>query len=140
MFKFDKEHFGTTMKTYSSPRMWLALLLLALVSLPLSAQQNGKLRKPADHQFLTIESPPSTETASVVTWKGGQDHRWSNPGNWEGGRVPGTSDAARFAAGSSSEVLVDADSPGTVADLILEPDYHGKLSLRRDLTVSNDLD
>ena len=93
----------------------------------------------ADHQFRTIESPPPIKTAAVVTWKGSQDHRWSNPGNWEGSRVPGTSDVARFAAHSSSEVLVDADSSGAVAGLILEPDYRGTVTLKRDLTVSNDL-
>lgn len=79
------------------------------------------------------------KTAAVVTWRGGPDHRWSNPVNWEGSRVPGTSDVARFAASSSSEVMVDADSSGTVAGLILEPDYHGTLSLGRDLTIADDL-
>src|SRR5688572_6083647 len=93
----------------------------------------------ADHQFSTIESPTLIKTATVVTWNGSEDNRWSNPGNWEGGRVPGTSDTARFAASSGSEVLVDADSSGNVAGLILEPDYHGTLRLNRDLTVSNDL-
>jgi hypothetical protein len=93
----------------------------------------------ADRQFSTIESALPIKAAAVITWKGSQDNRWSNPGNWEGSRVPGTSDVVRFAASSSSEVQVDPDSSGTVASLILEPDYHGTLSLKRDLTVSNEL-
>jgi hypothetical protein len=64
-----------------------------------------------NHQLRTIESPLQIK---AVTWKGSQDHCWSNPSNWEGGRVPGASDVARFAARSSSEVLVDADSSGSV--------------------------
>ena len=51
----------------------------------------------ANHQFRTIESPPLIETSAVVTWKGSQDHRWSNPGNWEGSpssRKAGRSDKA----------------------------------------------
>ena len=72
-----------------------------------------------NHQFRTIESPPQIKAAAVVTWKGSQDDRWSNPGNWEGDRVPGASDVARFAARSSSEVLVDAglsDPQGLTCD------------------------
>jgi hypothetical protein len=93
-----------------------------------------------DRPLRIGESSLTIKTAAVVTWTGDQDHhRWSNPGNWDGGRVPGPTDVARFAANSSSEVLVDADSSGTVAGLILEPDFHGTLSLKRDLTVSNDL-
>jgi hypothetical protein len=93
----------------------------------------------SDYQFGTIENPTQSKSAEVVTWKGSQDDRWSNPGNWEGGCLPGTSDVARFDANSGTEVLVDADSSGIVAGLILDPDYHGTLSLDRDLVVSNDL-
>lgn len=89
-----------------------------------------------DQRLRTIESRPPIKAAAVVTWKGGPDHRWSDPDNWEGGRVPGRSDVARFAARSSSAVM-DAASPGAVASLVLEPDYRGTLTLERDLTVSN---
>ena len=92
-----------------------------------------------EHQSRNIERRSPIKTAAVVTWKGNHDHRWSNAANWESGHVPGASDVARFAAPSSSGVLVDADSPGAVAGLILEPDYRGTLSLKRDMTVSNDL-
>lgn len=91
------------------------------------------------HQFPVIETPPPVKTAAVVTWKGSQDQRWSNPGNWEGGHVPRASDVARFAARSRAGALVDADSTGVVAGLILEPDYRGTLSLKRDLTVGTEL-
>ena len=91
-----------------------------------------------DHQFRTTESRPPIKTAAVVTWLGSQDHRWSNPRNWEGSRVPGSSDVARFTERSNSAVF-DAASPNTVAGLVLEPDYSGTVTLKRDMTVSNDL-
>lgn len=90
------------------------------------------------HQFIVENLVPGA-TVAVVTWNGNVDQRWSTPGNWEGGRVPGASDLARFATSSGSEVLVDADSSGIVAGLVLEPGYHGTLGLGRDLTVVNDL-
>lgn len=88
---------------------------------------------------LETRTPAEIKTAGVVTWKGSQDGRWSNPGNWEGGRVPGATDVARFAVESGSEGLVDANSSGMVAGLILEPEYHGKIRLKRDLSIINDL-
>lgn len=56
------------------------------------------------------------DTTPVITWKGGRDRLWSNPQNWDGGRVPGASDVARFAAGSG--VVLDAGGPGMLAGLV----------------------
>ena len=119
-----------------------ALTGIGLFAPPLTAEAARPASdtiRAADHHSGTIESPVQSKTAAVVTWKGGQDPRWSDPGNWEGGRVPGASDVVRFTGSSSSDVLVDADFSGTVSGLILEPDYQGMLSLKRDLTVTNDL-
>ncbi|HRI02227.1 MAG TPA: carboxypeptidase-like regulatory domain-containing protein [Pyrinomonadaceae bacterium] len=101
-----------------------------------SGEPSGDAAK--HHQFPAIENPSPSKTTAVVTWKGSQDNRWSNPGNWEGRRVPGTSDVVRFAVGSNSAVL-DTGAPGVVAGLVLESDYEGTVTLQRDLTVSSDL-
>src|SRR5688572_17673701 len=91
---------------------------VSIVSKPVDASGNSS--EVGTDDFRSINSPSQITTAAVLTWKGSQDNRWSNPGNWDAGRVPGTSDVARFAASSSSEVLVNADSSGTVSGLILE--------------------
>ena len=68
---------------------------------------------------------------AVVTWRGGQgDHRWSNAANWEGGHVPGASEVVRFTRASTSDSLVDQDTSGAVAGLVLEEGYGGTLSLQ----------
>src|SRR5438270_388104 len=80
----------------------------------------------------------TNKCAAVVTWRGGQnDHRWSNPANWVGGQVPGTSDVARFPAQSKSDV--DMDSIGMIAGLELEPGYRGTITLKRDLRVAGEV-
>ncbi|MFL6373829.1 MAG: hypothetical protein ACJ73D_04095, partial [Pyrinomonadaceae bacterium] len=112
-------------------RSFFALLLMAFSRLVVAGQEPAIV--PAGSAIASVKS------SAVVTWNGIQDHRWSNASNWEGNRVPGPSDVARFAALSGSEVLVDPDSSGTVAGIILEPDYQGTLILKHDLTVSNDL-
>jgi hypothetical protein len=103
------------------------------------AQTTADARAATGHRFGAIESSSQVNTGATVTWKGGQDNRWSNPANWEDGHVPGATDVARFAGGSDSRVLLDAESPGAVAGLILEADYRGTLSLGRDLTVNNEI-
>jgi hypothetical protein len=102
------------------------------------AQITADARAATGRRFDAIESSSQVNTATV-TWKGGQDNRWSNPANWEDGHVPGAADVARFAGGDDSRVLLDADSPGAVAGLILEADYRGTLSLGRGLTVNNEI-
>lgn len=87
----------------------------------------------------SVESPAMGKSASVVTWKGSQDQRWSNPGNWEGGRTPEASDIVRFDSRSGSEMVIGADSPGRLAGLVLEADYRGNVILKRDLVVNGDL-
>src|SRR5437870_5715654 len=96
-------------------------LLLALVALPPKANQaaaeanaqrqsTSQLARALTNPFrMTNPSRPAkthdrTETTrsekhEVIMWQGGQhDHRWSSPGNWMGGHVPGASDVARFPA------------------------------------------
>src|SRR5207245_6338820 len=71
---------------------------------------------------------------TVITWRGSRiNHRWSNPRNWKGGRVPGANDIARFTAHSQSDVIVDTHLAG---GLKLEPGFHGAVRLNSDLTLS----
>jgi hypothetical protein len=46
---------------------------------------------------------------------------------------------ARFTAQSASDAIVDQDSGGRVAGLVLEQGYRGAVTLKRDLTVSGEV-
>lgn len=42
-------------------------------------------------------SPPVSSARTEITWRGaGPGARWGDPANWDGGRVPGPLDIARF--------------------------------------------
>ena len=91
--------------------------------------------------LLTAASPARATTSSraIITWLGAaSDARWSNPANWQGGRVPGAFDIARFAA-SSSDARVDAEFGGAIGGIILEPDFAGAVRLDRALTIRGDV-
>ena len=114
-------------------------VILAALLLALTGGAAFALASPSSPDIGALESLSPVYAAPIVTWKGSHDNHWSNPANWEGGRVPGAADVAQFSGGADSGVLVDADSPGTVAGLILKADFRGVLRLGRDLTVSDQL-
>ncbi|HZE69172.1 MAG TPA: hypothetical protein VE135_06550 [Pyrinomonadaceae bacterium] len=134
----------------------LTLLLLALVapaalsfidghkSVALPSEERTTL---ATLRKIAIQNSASRNTKSlllsgqpaVVTWKGSQNNLWSNPRNWDVGRVPGPTEVARFTKLSGSDVRVDANSPGLVGALILESDYRGTVNLKKNLTVASEL-
>lgn len=131
----------------------LPLAFLASVALPfIYAHRSAASRTPERITLPTlrqiaIQSSLSRNTKSrspisqpaVITWKGSQNNLWSNPRNWDVGRLPGPTDVARFSRASSSEVRVDANSPGVVGGLILDSDYRGTISLKQNLTVTCEL-
>ena len=58
---------------------WLGLLVLLVVALLVVLPASAAAGQPV--------------TSGVVTWTGkGGDERWSNPANWDSGRVPGPTD------------------------------------------------
>ena len=88
---------------------------------------------PGPPPALAIRTIPNS--ASVAIWRGGTDDlRWSNPANWEGGRVPATTDPVRFPAGTG-DALVDPGFAGHVAAITLDEGYTGTLTLARALDV-----
>src|SRR5258708_5743145 len=113
------------------------LVLADGLGLRVSATLSKKTRHPSD----TVGSiANTTERRAVINWRGtAGDHRWSNPANWEGGHVPGASEAARFTAHSKSDASVDGDSVGMIAGLELEQGYRGTITLKRDLSVNGDV-
>src|SRR5438132_1435495 len=90
-----------------------------------------------DEPKAVHENRRAEQHQPVITWRGGRrDRRWSNRRNWEGGRVPGANDIARFTAHSKSDVIVDTHLAG---GLKLEPGFHGAVKLNSDLTLSGDM-
>lgn len=91
--------------------------------------------------LLSAASPAraTTNARAIITWRGDAgDARWSNPANWEGKRVPGSFDIARFAA-SSSDARADAEFGGATGGIVLEPDFAGTVRLDRALTIRGDV-
>lgn len=81
-------------------------------------------------------APPN---ATVITWRGDKDKRFSNPVNWDLGRVPGPNDVAQFVGGSKSEVNIDPDAPSELRALVIAKSYQGTVTLQRDLNITSDL-
>lgn len=92
---------------------------------------------PGPSSASAIRSIPNA--ASVVVWRGGTDDpRWSNPANWEGGRVPNAKDQVRLPAGAG-DALVDLAFSGRVAAITLDERYAGTLTLAHALDVRGPL-
>ena len=97
--------------------------------------------RPPDYGIARLGDDRSTlpGTGATITWLGAAaDSRWSNPANWDGGRIPGPSDVARFAA-SSRDAVVDPGFAGLVGGLVLEEGYAGRLRLAGVLRINGDL-
>src|SRR5947209_13825615 len=79
-------------------------------------QKEPRLSNQFESQDADTEPKPAHEARTseqhqaVITWRGGRrDHRWSNPRNWNGGRLPGTADITRITPQSKPDVIVDPD-------------------------------
>ena len=103
------------------------------------APTQSKVHKVTGLPATTLDNPRSLRGMTVVTWTGNQDHRWTNPRNWDAGRVPRASDIARFSARSNSAADLNEHAPYTVAGLLMESDYRGEITLNTNLTILNDL-
>ena len=77
--------------------------------------------------------------AAVMTWTGSNDNRWSNPRNWDSGRVPGPSDVARFTRGFNAEVEIDSKAIGSIGAMVVDVNFHGTIVLGRDFTIASSL-
>lgn len=115
---------------FTRTKVLCSFILLMLAGLSASA---------GAHTASATNAIPS-DRGRVLIWIGaGGDARWSNPANWEGGRVPTASDAVLISAGTS-ETLVDPAFGGHVASLTLDEGYTGTLTLARALNVDGPLD
>src|ERR1043166_9403380 len=133
-----------------SPKRWGLILVLTVGLMPIfmcgaigtitSEANSGSAIKTSSVIKVSKSSAVSeTLRPAVIRWRGQRnDHRWSNPANWEGGHVPEATDVVRFGAHTISDALIDADSVGHVAGLVLEQGYRGAVTLERDFTVSGD--
>lgn len=79
----------------------------------------------------------SRKVRASITWTGASDARWSNPANWDSGRVPSPSDLVHLTG--SAETQIDAAFSDAVAGLVLAPDFSGTVRLGRDLRVRGDV-
>ena len=62
------------------------------------------------------------------------DLNWSDPNNWDGGFAPGVGDIATF-GNSNNNSIIDPDFSGTIAGLMINPTYTGKLIFERSLSL-----
>jgi len=118
----------------------VALLLFCLAPATLSGA-SLPAGEGADGMAASVAAySPLADEGKVITWSGASgDGAWSNPGNWAGGRVPGSGDTARL-AGATPDARVDEAFGGVIAALFLEADYTGTLRLERTLRVQGDLE
>lgn len=88
---------------------------LLLTILALTALTNASPSLAATTQPSNDHSSELSNHRAELTWLGtAGDARWSNPANWDGNRIPGPSDIARFPAGSSDAVATIASDSGTL--------------------------
>jgi uncharacterized repeat protein (TIGR01451 family) len=101
--------------------------------------------------FLVIQNPGLASTAGrdagrpgdnvpvVITWHGSTGNRqWSDPANWEGGRIPRSADFVRFPKGSADAIVGPAFG-GVIAGLSLEDGFTGTVTLARALCIQGEL-
>lgn len=105
----------------------LIVLLFALVLTPPLPTQASST--PVDSAL-----PPAVQK-NTLHWLGtaGNQH-WSNPANWQEGRVPGAGDIAQFGAGTPDAVLDNAFG-SVVGGIELAPGYAGSVTITHPLMV-----
>lgn len=116
-----------------------AVIALATLCLILSVLIASELPVRADSGPAATPALSSQDGQECI-WSGAAGNGlWSNPANWENGRLPGPADIVRF-RGDTPDAHLDAAFGGVIAGLLLDADYTGALTLERSLRVMGDLD
>ena len=84
-------------------------------------------------------TPALSANATVITWTGSHDNRWSNPRNWDLGHVPGPTEVARLSKSPRAVVEIDAQATGVVGAMMVDSEFRGTILLQRDFTIASNL-